>query len=127
VNAHSIPLRASRPTVRQRSVRSRSRRLSFEKAVRAAADAFFDFKYGAAQGKALWSETERVWLGCQTFLHWALWDTHIDIPWTVATADDAPEQVDELREAVRLKLIDYWAKRVASLPRKKHPGWVPLP
>jgi hypothetical protein len=98
-----------------------------ESAVRSAVDVFFDFKYRADRGKALWSETERVWLGCQTFLHWAFCDADIDIPWVVATADDAPKRADQLREAVRAELTDYWEHQMTSLPRTEHPGLLPLP
>jgi hypothetical protein len=127
MKAHSVYLPAVRPTVRQRSGRYRSSRLSLEDAVRDAVDVFFRFQYRDPRDKALWCETERVWLGRETFLHWALRDADFDIPWVVATAPDAPEDADALRKAVRAKLTAYWADRTASLPRREQPHWLPLP
>jgi len=126
-NAPSQPPAANAPTARQHSVRSRASRGSLECAVRFAVDVFFGFRYRSTGANALWCETERVWLGSQTFIHWALWDAEIGIPWTVATAADAPENPDELREAVRVELTAYWAKLLASLPREERPFWLPLP
>ncbi len=124
----SLALRpADRPSGRQRSVRCRARRLSLRRAVRFAADAFFRFEYRAAKGAALWSNAEHVWLGRETFLYWALWDTGIDIPWVVAQAADAPEDADEFRAAVLAELAAYWEKQVTSLPRTGKPYWLPLP
>jgi hypothetical protein len=54
-------------------------------------------------------------------------DAEIDIPWTVATAADAPETTDELRAAVHAELIVYWKDKMASLPNKERPRWLPLP
>ena len=73
-------------TCRQRSIRRRARRYSLQKAVRFAVDVCFRFSGRAVQVKALWSETERVWLGSKTFLDWSMWIENIDIPWAVATA-----------------------------------------
>jgi hypothetical protein len=115
------------PTRRQRSIRRRSRRLPLDSAVRFAAHAIFRFKCRAVQGKALWSETERVWLGTQTYLHWALYDDDIDIPWAVATSIGAPDDALLLRSVVRQELLSYWADRMASLPRRSRPHWLPLP
>jgi hypothetical protein len=126
-DSHSFSPAASVPTARQRYVRSRSRRASLECAVRFAVDVFFAFKYRSSRACALWCETERVWLGSTTYLDWALCDADIGIPWTVATALDAPENADELREAVRAELIAYWALQMASLPSNEHPCWLPLP
>lgn len=116
-----------RPTYRQRSSRRRSSGSPLESAVRDAVDLFFRFKYRNPEAKALWCETERVWLGRETFLHWALWDDEIDIPWVVATAPDAPAEADDLREAVRAELKAYWAERTSSLPQRARPRWMPLP
>jgi hypothetical protein len=116
-----------RPSGRQLSVRCRARRLSLRGAVHLAADALFAFKYRAAKTTALWSSAEQVWLGRETFLYWALWDTGIDIPWVVAQATDAPEQTDELLAAVRAELAAYWDKRLTCLPRTGKPYWLPLP
>jgi len=95
--------------------------------VRSAVNVFFHFDRRATHGTALWSETERVWMGSQTFLYWAIRDAEIDIPWAVATASDAPEDVDLLREAVRVELLSYWKNQIASLPRRVFPRWLPLP
>jgi len=118
---------ASRQSARQRSIRRRARRLSLRGAVRFAADVFFRFKYRAAKATALWSNAEHVWLGRETFLHWALWDTEIDIPWVVALAVDAPPDGDALRAAVGAELAAYWDRQMASLPRTGKPRWMPLP
>ena len=114
-------------TSRQRSIRCRSIRLTLGQAVRKAVDAFFRFRYRATNANALWCGTRSVWLGNQTFLHWALWDAQIDIPWVVARSSDAPEGEDALRAAVCVELAAYWADRMASLPRRDRPRWLPLP
>ena len=98
-----------------------------EDAVCHAADLLFCFKYRDSRSMALWCDTEHVWMGSETFLHWALCDADIDIPWVVATAPDAPPDADDLREAVRAELRAYWAERTASLPHTKLPRWMPLP
>jgi len=115
------------PTGRQRSIRRHSRGLSLRSAVRLSVDALFEFNWRAAQAKALWSETERVWLGSDTFLNWAISDADIDIPWIVATAVGAPKDALRLREAVREELVAYWADRLITLPSKSRPHWLPLP
>ncbi len=115
------------PTRRQLSVRHRASRLYLHAAVRLAARAFFRFTHRAERTKALWSHSEGVWMGSKTFLNWAMCDDHIDIPWTVAEAADAPDTAEELRQAVRDELIAYWADQLASLPRKATPQWPPLP
>lgn len=123
-----ITVRPSRiSTGRQRSMRRHFRGMSFSRAIRLAADRCFRFSRRAAYGKALWSETERAWLGNDTFLHWAIWLDDIDIPWAVATAADAPENEDERRDAVRAELASYWAEQMADLPRGETPAWLPLP
>ncbi len=114
-------------TCRQRSIRRRARRFSLKKAVRFAVDVSFRFSGRAVQVKALWSETERVWLGSKTFLDWAMQIENIDIPWVVATAAGAPEDVAQLREAVLAELNTYWADRLEVLPSKERPHWLPLP
>lgn len=123
----AVSLPAMRPGPRQRVLRRRSRRLSLKQAVRHAVDMLFRFEYRAPRAEALWCESKRVWLGSETFLYWALWDSEIDIPWAVAMALDAPQGADDLREAVRAELTAYWADRTASLPRKAKPHWLPLP
>ncbi len=115
------------PTPRQRSVRHRASRLYLASAVRFAAQAFFGFTHRGEPAEALWSGREGVWLGSQTFLHWAMCDAHADIPWLVAAATDAPKTAHELREAVRAELIAYWAEELAVLPRTNRPAWSPLP
>jgi len=101
--------------------------VSLEDAVCHAVDQLFCFKYRDSRSAALWCDAEHVWLGSETFLYWALWDADIDIPWVVATAPDAPQDVDDLRKAVRAELSAYWAERTASLPRTILPRWMPLP
>jgi hypothetical protein len=118
---------ASRPSARQLSLRRCARRLSLRRAVRIAADAFFQFTFRASKNSALWSDAEHVWLGRETFLYWALWDTGIDIPWLVARAADAPDDTDQLLAAVRAELAAYWKQQIASLPRTGKPHWLPLP
>jgi hypothetical protein len=124
----SLALRpGDRVSGRQNSVRCRARRLSLRRAVRFAANAFFRFRYRAPKAAALWSSVEHVWLGRETFLYWALWDSSIDIPWTVGQAAGAPEDPDELRAAVGVELAAYWEKQMTSLPRTGKPYWLPLP
>ena len=115
------------PTGRQRSVRRHCGDLSLENAIRYAVGVCFRFKCRAAKGKALWSQTERVWLGRDTFLHWALCLVDIDIPWMVATAAGAPDDMEQLTSAVRAELTAYWAERLSALPRRRCPHWLPLP
>jgi hypothetical protein len=111
----------------KRFVRRRACGQSLRVAVRLAAFVFFRFTHRKQCAEALWSATERVWLGSETFFHWAMSDAEIDIPWTVATAADAPETAAELREAVRAELTVYWKDKMASLPNKERPRWLPLP
>jgi len=114
-------------TCRQRSIRRRTRHYSLKQAVRFAVDVCFRFSGRATQVKALWSETERVWLGSKTFLDWSMCIENIDIPWAVATSAGAPEDVEELREAVLVELNSYWTNRLTVLPTKDRPNWLPLP
>ena len=51
----------------------------------------------------------------------------IDIPRIVAETDGAPYGVEEFNGAVHAELMAYWADRLASLPTKSTPGWLPLP
>jgi hypothetical protein len=101
--------------------------LCFQVAVRLAADALFRFTHCATLGKALWSDSVCAWLGRATFIHWAMDEVDIDIPRVVAGTDGAPENADELYEAVRVELTAYWADCLAFLPSKSTPGWLPLP
>jgi hypothetical protein len=114
-------------TCRQRSIRRRARRFPLKKAVRFAADVCFRFSGRAVQVKALWSETERVWLGSKTFLDWAMSVENIDIPWVVATAVGAPTDLEQLRGEVLAELNCYWSDCLAALPSKERPNWLPLP
>ena len=88
------PRRPRVSTCRQRSIRRRASRYSLKRAVRFAVDVCFRFSGRAVQVKALWSETERVWLGSKTFLDWSMFIENIDIPWAVATAAGCAEDVD---------------------------------
>jgi hypothetical protein len=118
---------AESPSGRQRSLRCRTRHLSLRSAVRVAADGFFGFRNGASKTPSLWSSVEHVWLGRETFLHWAMWDAEINIPWVVAEAVDAPRSLKELRAAVGEELAAYWKSRLNLLPREGTPCWPPLP
>lgn len=114
-------------TGRQRSIRRRVRRFSLKEAVRFAVDVCFRFSGRAVQVKALWSETERVWLGSKTYLDWAMCLDSIDIPWSVATAAGAPTDSGQLREAVLEELNAYWTNCLTELPSRERPHWLPLP
>lgn len=129
MNSPRIPPPRSHPTGSQRSIRRRASRRHLRGAVRLAAQAFFRFTHRGNVAEALWSHSERVWMGSQTFLNWAMCDPDIDIPWLVAEATDAPETASEseFREAVRAELIAYWREQLAALPRKSTPPWLPLP
>ena len=115
------------PTFRQRSLRHRACNLSLHGAVRLAVHSFFHFTHRAERTMALWCGSERVWLGRQTFLTWAMGDAGIDVPWLVAGAADAPQTTDRLREAVNVELIAYWTEQLDSLPSKNTPRWLALP
>jgi hypothetical protein len=116
-----------RPSTVQQTLRRRARQQTLHAGVRLAADALFGFTRRANNAKALWSETASVWLGNATFLHWAMNDSDINIPWVVASAADAPQSARALRQAVRLELADYWAEQLAALPRASTGNWLPLP
>ena len=122
-----IPPPPDGPTPRQLSIRKRARNLYVHGAVRLAVQAFFRFTHRAHRAEALWSRREGVWLGSQTYLHWAMSDGAIDIPWMVAEAANAPETAAELEAAVRTELVAYWAEQLAALPAKSTPAWPPLP
>ena len=68
IAARTIPALPRILTSRQRSIRRHSCGLPLNEAVRFAVDLCFGFNGRAMQGKALWSETEHVWLGSMTFL-----------------------------------------------------------
>jgi hypothetical protein len=123
----SLLVAARDQTPRQRSRRRRSRSLSLRTAVRRAVDVFFRFTHSTEKQNALWSETERVWLGRATYLDWALSDPNIDVPWVVAKAVDAPKGFDDLVTAVRAELTAYWRILAAKLPLAELPTWLPLP
>src|SRR5438045_2792449 len=88
-------------TGRQRSLRRHSHSLTLRRAIRHAASVCFRFTSRAVQGKALWSRTERVWMGKETFFHWAICLPDINIPWMVAAAKGAPADDELLLAAVR--------------------------
>jgi hypothetical protein len=127
MTARSTVMSANGRTSRQRCMRCRSSQLAMGKAIRKAVQAFFHFEYRATEARALWCGTGRVWLGYETFLNWALFDAQIDIPWIVATSPDAPAGDDALRNAVRVELKACWTDKLASLPRRARPHWLPLP
>lgn len=127
MNGRSTSTSANDRTLLQRCMRCRSREMALAEAVRSAVHAFFRFRYRARQARALWCGTGRVWLGRETFFHWALFDAQIDIPWVVATSPEAPEGDDALCRAVRAELTAHWADELASLPPADHPRWLPLP
>ena len=127
MNAKRIPPSPDGRTPRQQSVRNRASRLYLHGAVNLAAQTFFRFTHRAKRAEALWSNSERVWMGSRTFLNWAMCDAGIDIPWMVADAADAPERADELHKALRVELTAYWAEQLAALPPKTTPTWQPLP
>jgi hypothetical protein len=112
---------------RQKAIGRHLRGRSLRRAVRLAAFAFFRFTHCSTSGEALWSESQRVWLGKKTFMHWAMLDPEIDIPRTVATAADVPTLPNLLRQVVRRELNRYWADKLTSLPQREAPGWMPLP
>jgi hypothetical protein len=114
-------------TARQQAVGRQVAGRSLRRAVRVAAFAFFRFTHSMSSGEALWSETQRVWLGKKTFMHWAMSDPEIDIPRTVATAANVPAAPAMLRRIVRGELNRYWTDKLSSLPRREAPGWMPLP
>ncbi len=114
-------------TPSQHRLRSRISVLPLRRGVRLAARALFGFTHRAQGSEALWSDREGVWLGRTTFLHWALHDAAIDIPWLVMDTNGAPLTVEELQSTVRKELLIFWSKRVASLPCKSTPAWLPLP
>jgi hypothetical protein len=109
------------------SVRRRAKGRSLRDAVRLAVFAFFRFTHRREVGEALWCETERVWMGNKTFIQWAIFEADIDIPRVVATATDAPETPEGLRAAVRAELTACWRDKLASLPHRETPCWLPLP
>jgi len=127
MKAHPAPSPSNRQTPRQRCLRHRASGLSLHRAVRLAVHAFFHFTHRAERAAALWSRSEHVWLGKQTFLSWAMCDAAIDVPWLVADAADAPQTTDELHQAIRAELNSYWAEQLDCLPRKSTPRWLALP
>ena len=112
---------------RQRAIGRQVGGRSLRRAIRLAAFGFFRFTHSSSSAEALWSESQRVWLGKKTFMHWAMTDPEIDIPRTVATAADVPAAPEALRRIVRGELTRYWADKLVSLPRREAPGWMPLP
>jgi hypothetical protein len=111
----------------QQRLRKRLGGQSLPRAVRQAVRWQFRFTHRTRDGQALWSHREHVWLGRATFLHWAMHDARIDIPWLVREASCAPGTDDELQNAIRCELLVVWDERMASLPFKSSPAWLPLP
>jgi hypothetical protein len=111
----------------QQRLRNRLGSHSLRQAVRRAVHSQFGFTHRAEDGQSLWSHREHVWLGRTTFLHWALYDAMIDIPYLVSQASGAPGTDDERQEAVLKELLAVWHERLASLPSKSSPAWLPLP
>ena len=112
---------------RQRSLRRQASGIELQTAVTQTAEAIFGFTHRASNAKALWSDQWVVWLGRSTYLHWALNDMEINIPWIVAKATDAPRNSAELRKVVQAELASYFAERLSALPRKSTGNWLPLP
>jgi hypothetical protein len=96
-------------------------------AVREAVRSRFGFTHRAREGESLWSGREHVWLGRATFLHWAMHDALIDIPWLVGLAHGVRGTDDERKAAIHLELLAVWRERLASLPSKTTPAWLSLP
>jgi hypothetical protein len=92
-----------------------------------AVHSFFRFTHRAKEGKSLWCQRERVWLGNRTFLDWSMSDADMNIPWVVSVASDAPETTDELHDTVRSELKALWDEQLKALPSKSTPTWPPLP
>jgi hypothetical protein len=127
VTLHEARPREFNPTLNQKFLRERVSRLTLRVGVRLAVQAFFHFTHRARHGEALWCASERVWMGRRTYLHWALHDSGIDIPWLVAQAVDAPAAERDREKAVREELLALWTEQMRSLPRKSTPHWLPLP
>ena len=101
--------------------------IPLKQAVRFAADVCFRFSGRAVQVKALWSETERVWLGSKTFLDWAMCDREHRYPLGRGHGSRVPADVEQLRDEVLAELNSYWTDSLAALPSKERPNWLPLP
>jgi hypothetical protein len=114
-------------TSRQLRLRKRLGGQPLHRAVRQAVRAQFGFSHRTRDGQALWSHREHVWLGVATFLHWAMYDAQIDIPWLVSEASGVPGTDDEAQDAIRHELLVVWQERLDSLPSKSKPAWLPLP
>jgi len=114
-------------TVGRGVARRPSSRTSLRMTIRFGVDALFRFKYRSTRSNALWCQTQRVWLGQKTFIHWALCDNEMEIARAAARAADAPQNAAELQQAIREELGAYWTVLLASLPRTTQPFWLPLP
>lgn len=126
VDQSNVAIRSAHSPL-QRRLRRRTNGKELEAAVAQAADSLFNFTHRANNAKALWSDTMVVWLGRSTFLHWALHDDDINIPWIVAKACDVPGNSRDLRQQVQTHLTAYFATHLSSLPRKSPGNWLPLP
>jgi hypothetical protein len=111
----------------QQRLRRRLDGQSLRRAVRQAVHSRFGFTHRAREGESLWSGRAHVWLGRATFLHWAMHDAMIDIPWLVGLAAGARGTDDERQEAIRRELLVVWSERLASLPSRGTPAWLSLP
>ena len=118
---------AENRTSRQRLIRKHLSERTFEEAVVFAANNLFSFTHRAAQGRALWSDVQTVWLGKNTFLDWCLEDREFDIPWLVTGTTAAPRDREDMHHAVKQVLTDYYAKCLSNLPRRSTGSWLPLP
>jgi hypothetical protein len=111
----------------QQRLRRRLGGQPLRRAVREAVRSRFGFTHRARQGESLWSGREHVWLGRATFLHWAMHDAMIDIPWLVGLARGDGATEHERQDEVCRELHLLWRQRLASLPSKSTPAWLPLP
>ena len=118
---------AAKPTSRQLTIRRHLEGRDVETAVRLAVRSLFQFTHRASNARALWSDSQVVWLGRTTFLQWCLEDQEFNVPWLVQGTIGAPRNSAELREMVRVQLTAYFAERLSKLPRRSTGNWLPLP
>jgi hypothetical protein len=122
-----LPDAANGLNSRQRAIRRHVDGQPLPGAIRLAAFAFFRFTHSSSSGEALWSDSQHVWLGKKTFMHWAMFDPEINIPHSVSTAADVPAAPEALGKIVRTELNRYWTYKLRSLPHREDKGWIPLP
>ncbi len=111
---------------KQVALRNRLDGMEFDTAVPLAVKAMFRFSHRAKDAKALWANSQSVWLGRSTFLHWSL-NREFDLPWVLSKTRNAPRNKEELRDRVKSELTDYFADRLSQLPKKSTGSWLPLP